>query len=75
MKPISVHPDVLIPTDHPRSLVGILKFIPLIISGDYIDPIIIVPISCQESDRPDDSSSGPARYFVCKFTIYLILIR
>jgi hypothetical protein len=57
MKKISIDPNRLIPTDYPRSLMGVLCFVPLITDGDMPLPIVVVP----RSDRGD----GPQDYYVC----------
>lgn len=57
MKKISIDPNRLIPTDYPRSLMGILCFVPLIVDDDMPLPIVVVPRS--------DHGDGPREYFVC----------
>ena len=57
MKTISVDPNQLIPTDYPRSLMGILCFVPFLADGDMPEPIVIVPRA--------DSGDGPPQYYVC----------
>ena len=53
-----VNPNHLIPTDYPRSLVGILKFIPKLIYDVEIEPIVIVP-------RTKLGAGKKRKYFVC----------
>lgn len=57
MKRISIDPNRLIPTDYPRSLMGVLCFVPLIVDDDMPLPIVVIPRSDQEG--------GPQEYFVC----------
>lgn len=57
MKRITVHPQYLIPTDCPRSLMGVLKFIPSLCAGKGVPPIIVVSASSRDERWPD--------YYVC----------
>lgn len=58
MKKRLVNPNHLIPTDCPRTLMGILKFIPMLIYDVEIEPIVIVP-------RAKAGSGNKRKYFVC----------
>jgi len=57
LKIISVHAHQLIPTDYPRTLMGILRFIPMIFADEEIDPVVLVLRSSPEPGEP--------QYFIC----------
>ena len=58
-----LHPRRLIPTDYPRSLMGILDFVPLLMRAEEIDPIIVVPVSKVPTGKPARKKS--AEYYIC----------
>jgi len=64
LKMISVHPDDLIPTDHPRSLMGVLRFVPMLAHGRPVDPVVIIPQS-DSREAPEPGDPTPPRYYVC----------
>ncbi len=59
MKSLSLDTECLIPTDCPRSLLGILKFIPDMCARRAVDPIVVVQASGPESE------ARAREYFVC----------
>jgi hypothetical protein len=65
LKTISVIPEQLIPTDYPRSLLGILRFIPLMADNEPIDPVVVVPRSSMEGDVSPDTTKNLPLYYIC----------
>ena len=59
MKRIILEPKYLIPTDCPRSLKGVLRFIPMLCAGKTLHPIAAVPVPASAG------RSQSARYLVC----------
>lgn len=59
MKSLSLDTECLIPTDCPRSLLGVLKFIPDMCARRAVDPIVVVSASEPGSDPRS------REYFVC----------
>ncbi len=57
MKRITIHPKYLIPTDCPRSLMGVLKFVPSLAAGRGVPTILVVSATSRSERYPD--------YFVC----------
>lgn len=58
-----VPPRRLIPTDYPRSLMGILKFVPMLMRAEEIYPIIVVPVSKVPTGKPARQDSE--EYYIC----------
>ena len=59
MRIAKLSPQFLIPTDHPRSLVGILKYVPLLVTNAEMKPVMVVP----RERHP--ISKAKREYFVC----------
>jgi hypothetical protein len=56
-------PQRLIPTDFPRSLWGILKFVPKLMRKEKIPPIIVVPVSKVPTGKPAPQKSQ--EFYIC----------
>ena len=59
MKRILLDPNCLIPTDHPRSLLGVIRFIPDFCSRRKVRPVLVIPTDVVPRD------ATVSRYFVC----------
>ena len=59
MKRLQLDTKHLIPTDCPRSLLGILRFIPLFCAGKNVKAVIVVPAPMRKNH------TGDADYLVC----------
>jgi len=59
LKRIMIDPKDLIPTDCPRSLMGVLKFVPMLCAREALRPIIVVPVPSSARRKI------PGGYLVC----------
>lgn len=68
-------PQYLIPTDCPRSLVGVLRFVPLLCAGKTLHAIAVVPVPASVSGTRQTNylvCSGnhrAAAAYICKMAI------
>lgn len=63
MRVKKVSPQWLIPTDYPRSLWGILKFVPMLMRNENIKPIIVVPVTKVPTCNPARQNSE--EFYIC----------
>ncbi len=59
MKRLLLETRNLVPTDCPRSLLGVLRFIPLFCAGKSVKAVIVVPVPMRKNH------TGDADYLVC----------